>query len=112
MSRHAQPAAATSPWFCRNLGDAMLAGAELERIERLFREARDRAGRPDDLALFIRHEAEGRLHCEVKVYFPPAAAGVARAVDALACRRPAVDGLGLLAGAEAAWRLLFPETSG
>lgn len=112
MTRHAQPAAAGSPWFCSNLGDAMLAGAELERIERLFQQACDQAGRPDDLALFIRHEAEGRLHCEVKLYFPPAAAGVAWAVDAMPCRRPAVDGLGLLAGAETAWRRLFPGTDG
>jgi hypothetical protein len=87
-------------------------GAELERTERLFLGASTQAGRPDDLALFIRHQAEGRLHCEVEVYFPPAAAGVARAVDAMPCRRPAIDGRGLLAGAETAWRRLIPGTNG
>jgi hypothetical protein len=96
-------------WFSKNLGDAMLAGEPLGRLEELFSSAYVAAGRPQAMAAFIRHESEGRLHCEVKVYFSPAAIVVAREVAAEPCNRPASDGLGLLAGSEESWRTLFPE---
>lgn len=96
-------------WFATNLGDAMLAGDALDHIKRLLvRESGGTQGAPE-MAVFLRHESEGRLHCEVKVYFPPAAAVVAAAVDAVPCGRPDPGGLGLLAGSEASWSALFPE---
>jgi hypothetical protein len=98
-----------SGWFAKNLGDAMLAAEELERIERAFAAAYAEAGRPSGMGVFIRHESEGRLHCEVKAYFPPAAAALARAVDAEPCGRPSAQGLSLLAGDEAAWATWFPD---
>jgi len=97
-------------WFSLNLGDAMLADEPLGRIEELFRSMRQAAGGPKEMALFIRHESEGRLHCEVKVYFSPASASVARSVLAKPCRRPSPDGLSLLEGSKSSWLLLFPSS--
>jgi hypothetical protein len=93
-------------WYAKNLGDALLAYEPQGRIEALFAAAYEQAGCPTDMALFIRHESEGRLHCEVKLYFSPAAAPLAKALNAVPCGRPSADSLGLLAGAEQCWRLL------
>ena len=96
-------------WFLKNLGDAMLAQDGLDQIEALFQSTYTEAGRPNDMALFIRHESEGRLHCDVLVYFSPAASAVARAVDAKRSARPSRDGLSLFAGSEMSWPMLFPK---
>ena len=98
-----------SSWLSKSLGDALLAGESLSRIEEVFRAEYERAGRPVDMAVFVRHESEGRLHCEVRAYFSPAAARVAHAVEAAPCNRPVPEGLDLLAGAPASWRALFPD---
>lgn len=98
-----------SRWFKRNLGDAMLATEQLERIRGVFLAGYEKAGTPAEMALFYRHESEGRLHCELIVYFPPAAHAVAEAVAAIPCAPPAPSGLALLAGCDAAWSRLFPE---
>lgn len=98
-----------SVWYSINLGDAMLAGEQLERIKGLFLAEYLKSDKPKQMALFIRHESEGRLHCEVKIYFSPASFVVARAVDALECKRPSPDDLGLLAGSDNSWSILFPK---
>ena len=85
-------------WFSKNLGDAMLAGEALARIERLFKVTYAKAGKPKGMALYIRHESEGHLHCEVIIYLSPASADVAREIDADSCERPSPHDLGLLAG--------------
>ena len=85
-------------WFSKNLGDAMLAGEALARIERLFKVTYAKAGKPKGMALYTRHESEGHLHCEVIIYLSPASADVAREIDADRCERPSSHGLGLLAG--------------
>lgn len=95
-------------WFESNLGDAMLAEASLDRVTALFLAEYEKVGRPAEMAVFVRHESEGRLHCEVKVYFSPASAVVAKAVEARPCQRPSSDGLGLLAGSAEAWPACFP----
>jgi len=92
-----------------SLGDAMFADDERSRIEASFRSAFTDAGGPSEMALFIRHESEGRLHCEVKIYFSPAALLVAEHAGATPCEPPSPDGLGLLIGSEDAWRRLFPK---
>ncbi len=101
-----------SVWFTKNLGDAMLAGAVLDQIHERFLAAYGVADSGTETAVFIRHESEGRLHCEVKAYFSPAADVVARAVEAEPCNRPAPDGLSLLVGSEDSWSTLFPERRG
>lgn len=97
-------------WFSKNLGDAMFASEPLNDIKALFLASFIRAGRPQDMALFVRHESEGRLHCEVVAYFSPAAADVAREIGALRCPRPSPDGLSLSVGQEACWSALFPSS--
>ena len=101
-----------STWFTVNLGDAMLAGEALEHIKALFLAEYGKAGRPKDMAVFFRHESDGRLHCEVKVYFSPATLLVAKAVAASPCTKPSSDGLGLLAGPDEAWSAFFPGNGG
>lgn len=97
-----------SIWFCKNLGDAMLAFQGVGRVEAAFRSAYANADCPDDAAVFLRHES-GRLHCEAKVYFSPASAHIAQTLGAEPCKQPANDGLSLLVGPPAAWSVLFPE---
>lgn len=98
-------------WFSKNLGDPMLAGELLGTLEKCFLSSDANADSANEMAVFIRHEAEGRLHCEVKVYFSPASVVVARELDAKPCEKPSLDGLSLLAGSEDAWLILFPERS-
>ncbi|MGP1682707.1 MAG: hypothetical protein ACTS8S_10320, partial [Giesbergeria sp.] len=68
----------------------------------------DSAGHPEDMAVFTRHELEGRLQCEVIAYFSPAAAALAREVGAKPCEQPSNNELDLLAGDPACWPVLFP----
>ena len=95
-------------WFTSNLGDAMLAGESLDHIKKLFLSIYEDVGCSDEIAVFIRHESEGRLHCEVKIYFSPAAVDVAKAVGAIACKKPGSGSLSLLAGSNESWPVLFP----
>ena len=98
-----------STWHSVSLGDGMWAPALIAQIEARFGPLFDQAGRPADMAVFTRSENEGRLHCEVIAYFPPAASQVAAAFEAQPCERPQREGLGLLAGAPEAWATLFTE---
>lgn len=96
-------------WYTCNLGDAMLAAEPMEGIRVSFLSASNRSGVAGDMAVFVRHESEGRLHCEVRVYFSPAAVEVAEAFGATACAQPSPQDLGLLAGPDSAWETLFPD---
>lgn len=101
-----------SAWLKKNLGDAMLARESLDKIGELFVSAYGQTGICKDAAVFIRHESEGRLHCEVIAYFSPGTVIVAREVEADPCGRPSRDGLSLLAGSADCWSALFPERDG
>ncbi|MBI1906370.1 MAG: hypothetical protein HYS20_09085 [Rhodocyclales bacterium] len=96
-------------WFTKDLGDGLTASEPLDRIEDLFRIEHIRAGRPREMAVFISHQSEGRLHCKVFAYFSPASAALAKAMDAVPCGRPSPDVLRLFADAEEAWPALFPK---
>lgn len=85
----------------------MLADATLDHIKTLFLSACEEANNPKDMAIFFRHESERHLHCEVKLYFSPETATVAKAVDAIPCSKPSADGLDLLAGSAASWLTHF-----
>lgn len=87
----------------------MLAGGPLGRLEALFQQEYPDLGGTDAPAVFIRHESEGRLHCELKAYLSPGAAVLAGRLGAEPCTRPALPGLSLLAGPEDSWAELFPE---
>jgi hypothetical protein len=99
------------PWYSKELGDGMMAATPSDEIERAFRQLFNAAGKPINMAVFTRLESEGRLHCEVIAYFSPAAKDVAEAFDAEACEKPSWAGLGLLAGDEGSWSVLFPESN-
>ena len=96
-------------WWLINLGDAMLAFEEQENISSLLLAVYEAAGRPNDMAAFIRHESAGRLHCEVKIYLSPALASAAKIAGGQICPKPSPNDLGILVGAAASRQLLFPE---
>ena len=98
-------------WYSVVLGDGITATTPVAEIEEVFLKRFNAAGRPSDMAVFTRYESEGRLHCEVTAYFSPAALDVAKAFDAEPCKKPARSGLGLLAGDERAWSVLFHESA-
>jgi hypothetical protein len=63
-------------WYSKDLGDGILAATpsnEIKEIKEVFTRLYHVAGKPIDMAVFTRHELEGRLHCEVIAYFSPAA---------------------------------------
>jgi hypothetical protein len=100
-------------WYSKRLGDAMYGlEATLETLEAAFQDEYALAGSPLDMAVFTRLESEGRLHCELVVYFSPAAHRSADRFRADPCERPLRAGLDLLAGQPACWSVLFPESSG
>ena len=97
-------------WYSLPLGDGMMVDEPSEEIRAAFQAAFKSAGEPADMAVFKRLESEGRLHCEVIAYFSPSASGVAQLFDAEPCQRPSRSGLGLLAGDENSWSVLFPDS--
>jgi hypothetical protein len=98
-----------SGWSRMQLGDGLMAWAPQREIETSFQAAFDGAGCPQEMALFIGQHSEGRLHCEVTLYFSPAAMELAAALGAEPCQMPSPSGLDLLVGHEAAWQRLFPQ---
>jgi len=85
----------------------MIAPMPSVEIEEEFLRVFSAAGNPPEMAVFTRPESEGRLHCEVIAYFSRAAWEVAKTFDAEPCQKPERPGLGLLAGREEAWSILF-----
>lgn len=96
-------------WFSKPLGDGVWAYSKTDQIKDLFDPLFVLAGRPMDMAVFTRHESEGRLHCEVIAYFSPAAATVAHVLHAQPCDKPQRGELDLLAGERDCWSVLFPD---
>ena len=98
-------------WYSLSLGDGIMAAMPSVEIEERFQRVYLSAGKPPEMAVFLRSESEGRLHCEVIAYFSPAASQVAKAFDAQPCVKPARPGLSLLTGDEQAWAVLFHEST-
>jgi hypothetical protein len=92
-------------WFARNLGDAMLASEALDQIVASYAALYEGVESRQRAAVFIRHESEGRLHCEVIAYFSPDAFRLAEAFDAVPCGRPSPGDLSLYAGPDDCWGL-------
>ena len=96
-------------WFSKALGDGIWAYSQKDKVKDTFDPLFVLAGRPLDMAVFTRHESEGRLQCEVIAYFSPAAAAVAHVLEAQPCPPPVRGELDLLAGDARCWPLLFRE---
>lgn len=96
-------------WHSKSLGDGMWADIPSEEIKQRFQPLFESARTPIEMAVFTRHE-EGSLHCEWIAYFSPAAAEVAKAVEAVPCEKPIREGLNLLAGSDECWSILFEGT--
>jgi len=78
-------------WHKLDLGDAILAQAELQRIgEQVLR---DRALREGSTAVYVRHDTVASLHCHVTVFFGPDTGELARRLGATPCAPPPSDGL-------------------
>lgn len=99
---------AVAKWRSTSLGDAQTAFMDCRDIAEVFEAMFETAGRPEDMAVFVRNDSEGRLHCEVTVFFSPAAQALAKRYRAGPCEKPSADGLDLLAGDPACWPRLFP----
>lgn len=97
-------------WFCKNLGDAMLADQSLVRVKEQFTSLYQHAQSSPRRAVFIRHETASHLHCQVVVYFSPEASELAVAFDAEPCSMPAHEGLSIFIGDESAFTELFSDT--
>jgi hypothetical protein len=100
----------TNTWHSITLGDGIWAPTLSRQIEEEFCPLFNEAGKPVEMAVFTRHESEGRLHCEVIAYFSPAAGEIAKAFDAKPCEEPLRTGLVLLAGDPHCWVFFFPES--
>ncbi len=98
---------AIQKWSSRVLGDAQTSFLDCRDIAETGEAFFEAAGRPPAMAVFVRNDSEGRLHCEVTVYFSPAAHDLARRFEAKSCERPEAGGLDLLAGDPACWELLW-----
>jgi hypothetical protein len=98
-------------WFSKSLGDAIYGGDEiLAKVHADVQQMFAGAGDPPNMAVFTRLESEGRLHCELVVYFSPAAREAADIFGADPCEKPVRAGLELFAGNSACWPVLFPES--
>jgi hypothetical protein len=87
----------------------MMAFEPLGHIEALFQSAYRDTACPKNVAVFVRHNSEGHLHCQVDVFLSPGAAFLAKEIDAAPCGKPSIDGLDLLIGSKDSWSVLFPE---
>jgi hypothetical protein len=97
-----------SSWYSLSLGDAVTAvvpGAALEEQGRAMFVAQ---GQPANFAVFKRLETAS-LHCELTLYFSPAAAAIANRSGARPCAPPARQGLELVVGDARAWTTLLPQ---
>lgn len=93
-------------WHCLNFGDALLAEAQHAALIADFQRRYSASATPR--ALMARHESEGRLHCELWVYFSPGCEVLAEAWQASPCRAPSGKGLSYSVTVGKAWRSAFP----
>ncbi|OZG73178.1 hypothetical protein BTA51_11860 [Hahella sp. CCB-MM4] len=83
-------------WYRKNLGDALLADVALSEIQTKACDMLQQTQSQEEAPVYYRHESEGRLHCELIVYFSPAAEQLARAFEAIPCSPPSLSGMSRL----------------
>lgn len=96
-------------WYALSLGDGLTAHLPSRKIEQAFIPFYEAAGKPAEMAVFLRYESQGQLHCRVTAYFSPATADIARQFAANTCAKPSIRDLQLLAGDTQSWARLFPD---
>jgi hypothetical protein len=96
-----------SSWFSLPLGDAVSAVVAAAAVEDQARAMFAELGEPPGFAVFRSLDTRASLHCEVTLYFSPAAAPVANRNGARPCARPPRHGLELIVGDARAWAALF-----
>jgi hypothetical protein len=96
-----------SSWRSLSLGDAVTAVVPGAAVEDEARAMFAWLGASPDFALFRRLDTRASLHCEVTLYFSPAAEPLASRKGARPCARPARAGLELIVGDASAWGVLF-----
>ena len=101
---------AINHWFCKNLGDAMLADQSLLQIKQQFVSLYQHTQPSAQRAVFVRHETAGHLYCQVVLYFSPEASELAKVFDAEPCSRPVSEDLSIFIGDEGAFTGLFSDT--
>ncbi|MCP5208393.1 MAG: hypothetical protein H7A01_14390 [Hahellaceae bacterium] len=84
-------------WYRKSLGDAMFTDSSIDRIIDRFHQTYSKEA-PLRAAIYYRHETEGRLHCEMVVYFTPATVALALALEATPCQPPETTDLTWLIG--------------
>ncbi|MFE8070967.1 hypothetical protein QQM79_07895 [Marinobacteraceae bacterium S3BR75-40.1] len=85
-------------WFQLHLGDGIMAQVPCQTIREAYARARLEQALPESHVIYIRHDNEGGLQCEVTVYFPPSLEKLARQFHASPCPPPHKVGLEILAG--------------
>lgn len=84
-------------WYRLDLGDALLAEAEVAEIQERAESEFQRLGRPPKWAVYLVHTS-GDLHCSAQLFFSPASAALASTLGARPSAAPAPQDRGLLAG--------------
>lgn len=85
-------------WYELNCGDPTLCDPIVQEVLKVYDEISHRGALSPGAAVFSRHESRGDLHCELILYFTPAAGYVASGVGAICSAQPASQGLSLIAG--------------
>lgn len=67
-------------WYRLSLGDPLLADSACREIAE--------AAKAEGVPVFMRHESEGQVHCELVLYFPVETRTLARAYRAVPCPAP------------------------
>jgi hypothetical protein len=89
------------PWHQLQVDDEMRDPTHL--IHRTFPALYEAAGRPSDMAIFVRRKVGTNCHT---FYFAPGAQGFAKCVAATPCHRPTREDMSLIAGEPSSWALL------
>ena len=87
-----------SMWFKKQLGDAVMAAPVLETLKEKYIAMYAAPHSNDSPQVWVQYDAAGGLHCEVTVYFSPAAAALAMSVGAEVTTAPSLESVSPLMG--------------
>lgn len=85
-------------WYELELGDAIIAQAEMERIRESYLRFKTTTGGNNIGTVHLQYRTFASLHCKVTAFFSPDASAFARHMGATACLAPSPQGLELFLG--------------